>query len=375
MSASGAGNREQDTRPRDAREPSAEEATEQSVAPSDAANRGQSGAAFSTDAAPPGVPSSAPRPDEPTADAPTARPSDSSAWRTPPAPDRSAGGSYSGQIPVQDPASRPDSYPPPSDPRVSGAFPAPPADAGAYRSGPFPEQRDPRASGPLPTPPQDDAAYRQSGAFPVPSDDPYRSGPLPAQRDPRMSGPLPTQSGQWDADARRSGEFAAPPYPADVYRSGPQPTVQPASPYLTTRTGSFAAAAAPGAEVTGTGARRAVAAPSVGSLLTDQAALASTGVALLLVGAMVAYIAVRYSHFADQIAMHFGPAGPTAPDRIGDKRELWTIPFIVGIVLAANVALAWALYHYDRFAARLLTLGSALVGAIGWVVLLTLLHR
>jgi hypothetical protein len=90
---------------------------------------------------------------------------------------------------------------------------------------------------------------------------------------------------------------------------------------------------------------------------------------------MVAYIAVRYSHFPAQIAMHFGPGGPTAPDRIGDKRELWTIPFIVGIVLAANVALAWALYHYDRFAARLLTLGGALVGAIGWVVLLTLLHR
>jgi hypothetical protein len=110
-------------------------------------------------------------------------------------------------------------------------------------------------------------------------------------------------------------------------------------------------------------------------MLTDQAALAFIGVAVLLVGAMVAYIAVRYPHFPAQIAMHFGPAGPTAPDRIGDRRELWTIPFIAGIVLAANVALAWALYHYDRFAARLLTLGSALVGAIGWVVLLTLLHR
>jgi hypothetical protein len=54
---------------------------------------------------------------------------------------------------------------------------------------------------------------------------------------------------------------------------------------------------------------------------------------------------------------------------------LWTIPFIVGIVLAADTALAWAVYRFDRFAARLLTLGAALVGAIAWIVLLTVLHR
>ncbi len=141
------------------------------------------------------------------------------------------------------------------------------------------------------------------------------------------------------------------------------------------QSGQFAYA--PPDELTSTGSRRVVVAPDAGtgSLLIDGPALAFLLAAVVLAGAMIAYIAVRYSHFPDQIALHFGPAGSNQPNRIGEKRELLTIPFIVGIVLAANAALAWAVYRFDRFAARLLTLGSALVAAIAWVVLLTLLHR
>jgi hypothetical protein len=130
-------------------------------------------------------------------------------------------------------------------------------------------------------------------------------------------------------------------------------------------------------EVTSTGSRRVIVAPDagVGSLLADRPALAFLLAAVILAGAMIAFIALRYTHFPNQIALHFGPAGSSQPNRIGEKRELWTIPFIVGIVLAANTALAWAVYRYDRFAARLLTLGCALIAAIAWVVLLTLLHR
>jgi len=113
----------------------------------------------------------------------------------------------------------------------------------------------------------------------------------------------------------------------------------------------------------------------VGSLPGDRSALAFLLAALALLGAMIFYIALRYSHLPSQIALHFGPAGSSQPNRIGEKRELWTIPFIVGIILAANTALAWVLYRYDRFAARLLALGCTLVAAIAWVVLLTLLHR
>ncbi len=129
--------------------------------------------------------------------------------------------------------------------------------------------------------------------------------------------------------------------------------------------------------MTSTGSRRAIVAPDagVGSLLADRSALAFLFAALVFVGAMIAFIALRYAHFPNQIALHFGPAGSSQPNRIGEKRELWTIPFIVGIVLTANTALAWAVYRYDRFAARLLTLGCALVAAIAWVVLFTLLHR
>lgn len=157
---------------------------------------------------------------------------------------------------------------------------------------------------------------------------------------PYVSGPMRQMPGPYDA-LQRSGQFA---YPDPL---------------------------------TGTAGRRAVAVPGaeMGSLLTDWPALAFLVAALLLSIAMVAYIALRYAHFPDQIALHFGPAGSGQPDRIGEKRELWTIPFIAGIVLAADTALAWAVYRYDRFAARLLTLGCALVAAIAWVVLLTLLHR
>ena len=165
---------------------------------------------------------------------------------------------------------------------------------------------------------------------------------------------------------------ASGPIPQSPYISGPLPRVGE-QPGAVGRSGPLAYPEG----VTSTGSRRVIVAPDagIGSLLADRPALGFLLAAVVVAGAMVAYIAARYGHFPSQIALHFGPAGSSQPTRIGDKRELWTIPFIVGIVLAANTALAWAVYRYDRFAARLLTLGSALIAAIAWVVLLTLLHR
>lgn len=268
----------------------------------------------------------------------------------PPAPDSPPNTPYSGQFPV--PAA-----PPRADTEAggSGARQAPPPDAGLYRSGAVPTQRDPRASGTFPVPGRGgDAGYRTSGTFPAARpDDPARSGPLPT----------PGPPGQWDADYRRSGPFP------------PPPPARQAGPYPTTRTGAFTPVVPPTDDGAARAGREGIAPVAGGSLATDRAALGFVGAALLLAVAMIAYIAWRYATFPEQIALHFGPAGPTMPDRIGEKRELWTIPFIVGLVLVANVALAWALYRYDRFAARLMTFGSALVGAIAWVVLLTLLRR
>ncbi len=298
-----------------------------------------------TGAARPELPAVAPR-DDPSRPAQSYNPYDTSGWRVPPAPEAPRG-PYSGQMPVQPPnpdapprggysgqfpTSSPAPYQPPRGP-YSGQFPSP--QPPPRQSGPFtPVERPPddRRSGTLPTVP--DAAY-QSGSFAAPPDsgryDPARSGPIP--QSPAISGAMP--------QIQRSGQFA---YPG---------------------------------EVTSTGSRRVIVAPDAGfgSLLADRPALASLLAAAVLAGAMIAFIALRYTHFPDQIALHFGPAGSSQPTRIGEKRELWTIPFIVGIVLAADTALAWAVYRFDRFAARLLTLGGALVAAIAWVVLLTVLHR
>lgn len=262
--------------------------------------------------------------------------SDTSSWRISPA----SGAPYSGQFPAQTPAREPMPNQPPRGP-YSGQLPVqpPPRQSGAF---PIPSPSDAQRSGQFPVAPRDPVT--QSGAYAAPPEvgtSGYAvtaSGPLP--QSPYISGPLPRVGPQADAE-RRSGPIA---YPS---------------------------------EVTSTGSRRVIVAPDagVGSLLADRSALAFLLAALLFVGAMIAFVALRYSHFPNQIALHFGPAGPSEPNRIGEKRELWTIPFIVGIVLAANTALAWAVYRYDRFAARLLTLGCTLVGAVAWVVLLTLLHR
>ena len=237
-----------------------------------------------------------------------------------PAPNSPPRGPYSGQFPTQPPRQS-DAFPvtPREQISRSGALPVPPGPADNHRSGSFPA-------------PPADPVY-QSGSYAVAA-----SGPIP--QSPYISGPIP-----------RIGE-----QPGAVRQSVPLPYPS---------------------EVTSTGSRRVIVAPDagMGSLLADRSALAFLLAAVVLVGAMIAFIALRYAHFPNQIALHFGPAGSSQPNRIGEKRELWTIPFIVGIVLAANTALAWAVYRYDRFAARLLTLGCALVAAIAWVVLLTLLHR
>lgn len=269
-----------------------------------------------------------------------ANPRDTSSWRVPPAVGALPRGPYSGQFPAQEPA--PNQPPLPRGP-YSGQFPTqPPRQSGAFPVTPDQTSR----SGALPIPPAPSDNCR-SGSFPTPPADPvYQSGSYavaasgPIPQSPYISGPIPRISEQ----------------PGAVRRSGPLPY---------------------SSEVTSTGSRRVIVAPDagVGSLLVDRSALAFLLAAVVFVGAMIAFIALRYAHFPNQIALHFGPAGSSQPNRIGEKRELWTIPFIVGIVLAANTALAWAVYRYDRFAARLLALGCALVAAIAWVVLLTLLHR
>jgi len=169
-----------------------------------------------------------------------------------------------------------------------------------------------------------------------------------------------------------------------VYNNG-----APAAPFSLTHSGRLATTGRPGTSgaftaVPGTppfaapsrGARTAD--TSVRGLVTDPVVWSFLGLAFVLTAAMVAFVALRYDSFPQQITLHFGPAGASQRDRIGERRELWTIPFLSVIVFLANTALAFVFDFFDRhdrFVPRLLAIGSALVSAVAWVVLLTLLYR
>ena len=198
----------------------------------------------------------------------------------------------------------------------------------------------------------------------------------------------PRESANANPSLSRSGTFrtldpapppafdAPPPVGESVTRSGR---------FLTDRTasGSFAAIAPLGAVPVsvaplppmGADAR---AEPLPPPLVTDGIVLLFFGLTLALVGAMAAFIALRFNSLPSPIVLHFGPGGSSQPDRIGERQELWTIPFLAFIVFVANAALASVFDFFDRrdrFVPRLLLLGSTLVAAVAWIVLLTLLNK
>ncbi len=266
---------------------------------------------------------------------------------TPPAAD-------SGAIPRDRISASPPGYEPPAPPQQYDRFgwpiveDAPPAKPASSASGAWELLAAERERPQPASPPQTavpDSLYL-SNAWQVPPADPATS-----------SGALATPPGTY-APITESGRLAT------TGRTGQFPT-------------SSAFDALPVTLSTGTGGQRTVMPPDAGTgtLLNDRIALLFIGAGLLITGGMIAFIALRYSTFPEQIALHFGPAGSSQPDRIGERRELWTMPFLAGIVLAANTALAWVVYHYDRFAARLLALGCSLVALVAWIVLLTLINR
>lgn len=205
----------------------------------------------------------------------------------------------------------------------------------------------------------------------------------------RASGALPT-TGMGTNQGTNGGTYrAAPPSPASLAASGGI-----GSPIGSTRSGRLTTAGQhgvgqynPSGSFAAVPGRSPLPLPSVAPvsdrssarpLITDAVVLAFLGLALALTAAMVAFIALRFNTFPQQITLHFGPAGVSQRDRIGERRELWTIPFLSGIVFVANTALAFVFDFFDRhdrFVPRLLAIGNALVAAVAWVVLLTLLYR
>jgi hypothetical protein len=104
----------------------------------------------------------------------------------------------------------------------------------------------------------------------------------------------------------------------------------------------------------------------------DQFSMAVAGIGLLTTLAMVGYIAMQYDDIPPSLTLHWNVDG--LPGRIGEPREIWILPVIAGLVLFANLGLAWSVAQFDRFAARLLMSSTLIVHIVTWLALIMLLN-
>jgi uncharacterized membrane protein len=95
---------------------------------------------------------------------------------------------------------------------------------------------------------------------------------------------------------------------------------------------------------------------------TDRWSVALAAVAILLVAAMAVGIWRRYEQLPDLIAIHYNAYGEV--DLIGDKREIYKLPIIGGIILASNLIIAAVAGAQDRVLARLTLAIAILVQAL-----------
>lgn len=101
----------------------------------------------------------------------------------------------------------------------------------------------------------------------------------------------------------------------------------------------------------------------------------SRGFLLAAVVLDIAMVVVTYwarNRLGPAIALHWSVNG--LPDRIGSPREIWIIPLISSLVVAANFVLSWLAFQYDRFLSRFLLGATLLVELTGWIALITLIR-
>jgi hypothetical protein len=108
------------------------------------------------------------------------------------------------------------------------------------------------------------------------------------------------------------------------------------------------------------------------TLIHDPVALALAAVGLLATAAMVIYVLVQYQDIPPSLTLHWNVDG--LPGRVGEPREIWILPIIAGMVLVANIALAWSIAMFDRFAARLMLGSTIIVHLVTWIALIMLLR-
>lgn len=107
-------------------------------------------------------------------------------------------------------------------------------------------------------------------------------------------------------------------------------------------------------------------------LLRDPVALAFIVLGFLTTAAMAIYILVQYDNIPQSLTLHWNVEG--LPGRVGEPREIWILPAIAGLVLLANIGLAWSIALFDRFAARLMISATMLVHIVTWIALLMIIQ-
>lgn len=108
------------------------------------------------------------------------------------------------------------------------------------------------------------------------------------------------------------------------------------------------------------------------AILRDQVAIALMAIGVLTTAAMVVYILIQYQDIPPSLTLHWNVDG--LPGRVGEPREIWILPTIAGLVLVANLGLAWSIALFDRFAARLMLASTIVVHLVTWVALLMVLR-
>jgi hypothetical protein len=106
------------------------------------------------------------------------------------------------------------------------------------------------------------------------------------------------------------------------------------------------------------------------ALFRDRPAVTLILAAGALIAAMLWFIVLRFGTVPSALPLHYSATGQ--PDRIGTPREIFVLPLITALVAVANVALAWSVMRFDRFAARLLLAGTCMVQLVAWVAVLKL---
>lgn len=94
--------------------------------------------------------------------------------------------------------------------------------------------------------------------------------------------------------------------------------------------------------------------------------------ALVIDIALTLFILVRYNSVPRTLAIHWNSNG--VADRFGPARQIWSIPLITWLVTIGNIAFAWFVDGFDRFAARFLLAASLAVELAALIALFWLIH-